>query len=250
MAHDDETEAFARFAESLPGDVALLIDTYDTLEAARHIVVLAPRLAARGISIRAIRLDSGDLAALAQEVRQIFDQGGLANCRIFASGDLDEHEIGRLLDAGAPIDGFGIGTRMTTSADLPYLNCAYKLQEYAGIPRRKRSTGKATWPGCKQVYRFHDEQGVMHHDLLAGEWEEWEDSRGEPLLRPAMRQGQRLHPAEPLMVARERLRHQLDRLPVALRSIEAEAAYPVLISEGLRQLAERMDAAQAARDRS
>jgi nicotinate phosphoribosyltransferase len=250
MAHDDETEAFARFAESLPGDVTLLIDTYDTLDAARRIVALAPRLAARGISIRAIRLDSGDLAALAKEVRRIFDQGGLANCRIFASGDLDEHEIGRLLDAGAPIDGFGIGTRMTTSADLPYLNCAYKLQEYAGIPRRKRSTGKATWPGCKQAYRFHDEQGVMHHDLLAGEWEEWEDSCGEPLLRPVMRQGQRLYPAEPLTVARERLRRQLDRLPVALRSIEAEAAYPVLISEGLRQLAERMDAAQAARDRS
>jgi nicotinate phosphoribosyltransferase len=250
MAHDDETEAFARFAESLPGDVTLLIDTYDTLDAARRIVALAPRLAARGISIRAIRLDSGDLAALAKEVRRIFDQGGLAACRIFASGDLDEHEIGRLLDAGAPIDGFGIGTRMTTSADLPYLNCAYKLQEYAGIPRRKRSTGKATWPGCKQAYRFHDEQGVMRHDLLAGEWEEWEDSRGEPLLRPVMRQGQRLYPAEPLTVARERLRRQLDRLPVALRSIEAEAAYPVLISEGLRQLAERMDAAQAARDRS
>jgi nicotinate phosphoribosyltransferase len=250
MAHDDETEAFARFAESLPGDVTLLIDTYDTLDAARHLVALAPCLAARGISIRAVRLDSGDLAALAKEVRQIFDQGGLANCRIFASGDLDEHEIGRLLDAGAPIDGFGIGTRMTTSADLPYLNCAYKLQEYAGIPRRKRSTGKATWPGCKQVYRFHDEQGVMRHDLLAGEWEEWEDSRGEPLLRPVMRQGQRLYPAEPLTVARERLRRQLDRLPVALRSIEAEAAYPVLISEGLRQLAERMDAAQTARDRS
>jgi nicotinate phosphoribosyltransferase len=247
MAHDDEAESFARFAESLPGNVTLLIDTYDTPEGARKTVALAPRLAARGIPVRAVRLDSGDLAALAREVRGILDRGGLADCRIFASGDLDEHEIRRLLDAGAPIDGFGIGTRLTTSADLPYLNCAYKLQEYAGIPRRKRSAGKATWPGCKQAHRFYDEQGVMSHDLLAGQWEACD---GEPLLRPVMRQGKRLHPAEPLEAARERLRRGLAMLPAALRSIEAEAAYPVLISEGLRQLAERMDAAQAARDRS
>ena len=245
MAHEREEEAFLRFAESLPGNVVLLIDTYDTLAAARKIVALAPRLAAQGIPVRAVRLDSGDMAALAQEVRKIFDQGGLADCGIFASGDLDEYEVRRLLDAGAPIDGFGIGTRMITSADLPYLNCAYKLQEYAGTPRRKHSPGKETWPGCKQVYRVYDDRGLLHHDVLAGTWEA---DDGEPLLQPVMRQGCRLHPPEPLPAARERLRRQLDTLPAALASIAAETPYPVRISDGLRHMAERMDREQAARE--
>jgi nicotinate phosphoribosyltransferase len=241
MAHDREEEAFAAFAEALPGNVVLLIDTYDTLEAARKTVALAPRLAARGIPIRAVRLDSGDLAALAGEVRGILDRGGLADCGIFASGDLDEHEIGRLLEAGAPIDGFGVGTRMTTSVDFPYLNCAYKLQEYAGLPRRKRSAGKATWPGCKQAYRCYDERGAMSHDRLAGTWE---DCDGAPLLQPVMRRGRRLHPPEPLAAARQRLRRELHGLPAALRSIGTEAPYPVLVSDGLRELAARLDAAE------
>jgi nicotinate phosphoribosyltransferase len=238
MAHDDEEEAFLRFAESLPGNAVLLIDTYDTLAAARKLAALAPRLAARGISIPAVRLDSGDLAALAREVRAILDQGGLADCHIFASGDLDEHELGKLLRAGAPIDSFGIGTRLSTSVDLPYLNCVYKLQEYAGKPRRKRSQGKATWPGRKQVYRFYDGEGMMRRDLLAGDGEE---AGGEPLLQPVMKAGRRLQPPEPLDAARERLRTQLERLPEALKALDAEASYPVEVSDGVRRLAERMD---------
>ena len=233
MAHQDEAEAFIRFAESLPGNAALLIDTYDTLEAARKITTLAPSLRALGIPIQSVRLDSGDLGELAKSVRDIFDRGDLADCQIFASGDLDEQEIKKLLDAGACIDGFGIGTRMTTSADLPYLNCAYKLQEYAGIPRRKRSPGKETWPGRKRVCRFYDGQGFMRHDLLSSEGEEGD---GEVLMAPVMRQGRRLHRLETLEIAKERLRCQLDRLPPALRSIETEATYPVLVSDGLRQL--------------
>lgn len=238
MAHDDETEAFARFAESLPGNVILLIDTYDTLDAARRLADLAPRLAARGIAIQGVRLDSGDLGALAREVRAILDRGGLAACGIFASGDLEEREVQRLLAEGAPIDGFGIGTRMSTSADLPYLNCAYKLEEYRGRPRRKRSKGKETWPGRKQVYRFHDERSGMSHDVLALEGEA---TGGDPLLRPVMSGGRRLGPREPLATARERLREQLEKLPLALKSISVPAAYPVLISEGLQRLVEQME---------
>ncbi|CAL1239809.1 nicotinate phosphoribosyltransferase [Candidatus Methylocalor cossyra] len=239
MAHDDEADAFRRFAEALPSNVVLLLDTYDTLAAARKVVDLAPSLAAVGIPIRSVRLDSGDLGALAKAVRAILDQGGLSGCRIFASGDLDEHAIAALLAAGAPIDGFGVGTRLTTSADAPSLNCAYKLQEYAGKPRRKRSEAKATWPGCKQVYRHYDADGRFSHDLIAGAWE---SASGEPLLRPVMRHGRRLEPPEPLESLRRRARDQLARLPAPLRAIDRPAPYPVTVSDGLKDLAARLDA--------
>ena len=239
MAHASEEEAFLRFAESPAGNLVLLIDTYDTLAAARKLAGLAPRLAERGIPLRAVRLDSGDLVALSKEVRTILDQAGLTQCHIFASGDLDEDEISRLLAEGAPIDGFGVGTRLATSVDTPYLSCVYKLQEYAGTPRRKRSAGKATWPGRKQVFRAYDAAGRMRRDLLA---EIGEQAEGEPLLRPVMRAGQRLDPPEPLDAARERLRRQLGQLPDSLRSLDTEAAYAVEVSPGLRQLAGRLDA--------
>lgn len=241
MAHDDEIEAFERFAESLPGNVLLLIDTYDTLEAARKVVALAPRLAERNIPIKGVRLDSGDMAELAKGVRSILDEGGLTECSIFASGDLDEHELLRMLEAGAPIDGFGVGTRLTTSQDMPYLNCAYKLQEYAGRPRRKRSKGKENWPGCKQVYRRYDDEGHMLHDVMAEESES--QIEGEPLLRQVMAEGKRVGAQETLAVMRERLRGQLQQLPPALKAIEDGAAYTVLISDGLQRLVERMDSA-------
>lgn len=241
MAHDDEVEAFERFAESLPGNVLLLIDTYDTLEAARKVVTLAPRLAERNIPIKGVRLDSGDMAELAKGVRSILDEGGLTECSIFASGDLDEHELFRMLEAGAPIDGFGVGTRLTTSQDMPYLNCAYKLQEYAGRPRRKRSKGKENWPGRKQVYRRYDDEGHMLHDVMAEESES--QIEGEPLLRQVMAKGKRVGAQETLAVMRERLRGQLQQLPPALNAIEESALYTVLISDGLQRLVERMDSA-------
>jgi nicotinate phosphoribosyltransferase len=241
MAHDDEVEAFERFAESLPGNVLLLIDTYDTLEAARKVVALAPRLAERNIPIKGVRLDSGDMAELAKGVRSILDEGGLTECSIFASGDLDEHELLRMLEAGAPIDGFGVGTRLTTSQDMPYLNCAYKLQEYAGRPRRKRSKGKENWPGRKQVYRRYDDEGHMLHDVMAEESES--QIEGEPLLRQVMAKGKRVGAQETLAVMRERLRGQLQQLPPALKAIEESAVYTVLISDGLQRLVERMDSA-------
>lgn len=241
MAHDDEVEAFERFAESLPGNVLLLIDTYDTLEAARKVVALAPRLAERNIPIKGVRLDSGDMAELAKGVRSILDEGGLTECSIFASGDLDEHELLRMLGAGAPIDGFGVGTRLTTSQDMPYLNCAYKLQEYAGRPRRKRSKGKENWPGRKQVYRRYDDEGHMLHDVMAEESES--QIEGEPLLRQVMAKGKRVGAQETLAVMRERLRGQLQQLPPALKAIEDGAVYTVLISDGLQRLVERMDSA-------
>ena len=153
QAHDSEAVAFERFAHARPDGLVFLIDTYDTEAAARKVVALAPRLKAAGISISGVRLDSGDLIALSKSVRRILDEGGLGDVTIFASGGLDEDQLVAMAKAHAPIDGFGIGTSLTTSSDAPALDCAYKLQEYAGSPRRKHSAGKATWPGRKQVWR-------------------------------------------------------------------------------------------------
>ena len=167
QAHDSEPAAFEGFAHAQPNNVVLLIDTYDTEAGARKVVEVAPRLKAEGIAIKGVRLDSGNLAEHARKVRKILDDGGLSRTNIFSSGNLDEHMLRELLRSGAPIDGFGIGTRLDTSADAPYLDCAYKLVEYAGHPRRKRSEGKATWPGRKQVYRSYNAQGrYMQTDIV------------------------------------------------------------------------------------
>jgi nicotinate phosphoribosyltransferase len=244
QAHDGETEAFERFARSHPDNATLLIDTYDTEAAARKLVQLAPRLARDGIRVRAVRLDSGDLAEHARRVRSILDAGGLGEVKIFASSGLDEMAVQRLLAVeNAPIDGFGIGSNLDTSHDAPSLDCAYKLQEYAGIARRKRSEGKATWPGRKQVLRRYTDAGHMAGDLLMLE-EEAAD--GEPLLRPAMRNGLGVQGFGGLSQARERCRRDLERLPPPLRALDPAAAYPVQVSDGLQRLAAEVDRRQAA----
>ncbi|MBN3821928.1 nicotinate phosphoribosyltransferase, partial [Paraburkholderia sp. Se-20369] len=167
QAHGDEARAFAQFARSQPDNAVLLIDTYDVEQAAQTVVETARALAPEGIAIKGVRLDSGELVAQARRVREILDHGGLANVTIFASGNLDEYGLRDLLARGAPIDGFGIGTRMNTSSDAPSLDCAYKLVEYAGVPRRKRSEGKATWPGRKQVFRRLGGDGRIAADCIA-----------------------------------------------------------------------------------
>ncbi|ACO80731.1 nicotinate phosphoribosyltransferase [Azotobacter vinelandii CA] len=238
QAHLDEAEAFEHFARSLPQSVLLLIDTYDTEAAARKVVELAPRLAAAGIRVQGVRLDSGDLGEHARRVRAILDRGGLGDATVFASGNLDEYEVRRLLAEGAPIDGFGVGTRLDTSSDAPYLDCVYKLQEYAGQPRRKRSEGKATWPGRKQVWRRYDDDGRCRGDSLMLEGETGE---GQALIRPVMRDGRRLAPSPSLREVRAHALRQLDTLPAALRALEPAPPYPVAVSEALRDLAERAD---------
>lgn len=237
-AHPSEALAFEGFARAQPGNVTLLIDTYDTEAGAERVAELAPRLAAEGIRVQAVRLDSGDLGAHAVRVRRILDDRGLQGIRIFCSGNLDEYALARLTASGAPIDGFGVGTSLTTSADLPALDCAYKLSEYAGTGRRKRSEGKATWPGRKQVYRRWTGDGCMAGDVLALEQE---PARGEGLLEPVMRAGRRLKPAESLQQTRERAAAQLRALPPALRSLESAAAYPVEITADLRRYAVQVD---------
>jgi nicotinate phosphoribosyltransferase len=242
QAHDDESVAFDHFAHSLPDNVILLIDTYDTEAAAEKVVRLAPKLMQDGIKIKGVRLDSGDLADHAFKVRRILDAGGLQSVTIFASGSVDEYVLERLIKQKAPIDGFGIGTHMDTSADAPYLDCAYKLVEYAGKARRKRSEGKVLWPGRKQVFRRYGEDGGMQGDILSVDGD---PLQGESLIVPVMQAGQRLSPAEPLIRSRERALAGLKRLPEACKSLEAAASYPVIVSEALKNLAVEVDALQA-----
>jgi nicotinate phosphoribosyltransferase len=238
QAFDSEEAAFEAFARSRPENLILLIDTYDTEEAARKMVALAPRLKAAGTTIRGVRLDSGDLISLSQSVRRILDDGGLQHVTIFASGGIDEDEIERMAQQQAPIGGFGIGTSLTTSFDVPALDCAYKLQEYAGLPRRKRSTGKATWPGRKQVWRQYGADGRIRRDILSVEED---DQAGEPLIELVMKGGRRLARKPTLAEIRTRAARSLERLPEPLRRLEPGASCPVEVAEKLERLAAEVD---------
>lgn len=238
QAHDDEAKAFLDFAEARPEGVIFLIDTYDTEAGARKVVDLAPSLHARGISIGGVRIDSGDLAAHSRAVRSILDEGGLGDVMIIASGGIDEWKLQGLVAQGAPIDGYGIGTSLTTSQDAAALDCAYKLVSYAGTPRRKRSEGKELWPGAKQVHRRLDARGRLGGDILALADEAAE---GEPLLKPVMRGGKLL--AQPtLEESRALAAASLDTLPDRLRDLDQPADYRPAISDGLRAVAARLTA--------
>jgi len=239
QAHDDETTAFEHFARSRPANLVLLIDTYDTEAGARKVVALAPKLSEAGISLSGVRLDSGDLAAHAREVRRILDAGGLAEVRIFASGGLDENKIADFVADGAPIDGFGVGTSLTTSEDAPALDCCYKMQEYAGIPRRKRSEGKATWPGRKQVFRQPTGDVLT---VVGGAHE------GKALIRPAMRAGKIVAPLPSLEEIQSHAAAELERLPEHLARLATEPPYPVEVAPALRRLADDADRRLAAEE--
>jgi nicotinate phosphoribosyltransferase len=239
QAHRSEAGAFLDFARSHPDNVVLLIDTYDTEEGARKVTRIGPELRTEGIAIKAVRIDSGDLGAHAKAVRAILDEAGLSEITIFASGDLEEEALAGLLAQGAPIDGFGVGTKLDTSADAPYLNCAYKLVEYAGEPRRKRSEGKQTWPGRKQVFRRRGAGGRYSGDILAADGESQD---GEPLLEVVMRQGRRGSEIPDVHVARERAAAQIAALPEDLKALHPKVTYPVEVSEGVHALARQADA--------
>lgn len=226
MAHDDESAAFAEFARIFPNSV-LLIDTYDTLEGARR--------AARIPDVSAVRLDSGDLLALSKEVRKILDGAGRGDCKIVASGDLNEYKIAALLAGGAPVDAFGVGTEMVTSRDAPALGGVYKLVEQVvggkRVGRMKRSAEKATYPGRKQVYRL-SARGSYCGDVIAAIDE---PAAGEPLLRPAMRGGKASGALPSLDEIRRRTLEEVAKLPEGVRRPSKPEQYPVRFSERLEK---------------
>jgi nicotinate phosphoribosyltransferase len=236
MSFADEIEAFRSFAAMFGDRAIFLIDTYDTLEAARRIV-------SAGLRPAAVRLDSGDIVRLSAAVRSVLDAGGMPSVRIFVSGDLDEYRVAQYLAAGAPIDGFGVGTALSTSADAPSLGGIYKLVEVQRhdewVPTMKLSTAKRSYPGRKQVWRVV-EGGTARHDVL-GLCDEPAPAGGVPLLRPVMRLGCRDRSGAPRLVdLRARCREAVLALPPEVRRIDPAAAYPVLISDGLSRLTQRL----------
>jgi nicotinate phosphoribosyltransferase len=234
QAHELETQAFQNFARMHPDNVVLLIDTYDVTRAAQRVVDLGHRLRGEGIRVKGVRIDSGDLAQVATSVRSILDRGDCKDVRIFASGALDEYSIEALQAARAPIDVFCLGTHLTISEDAPALDCAYKLQQYAGRPVRKLSPWKETWAGPRQVYRQYDPSGYIAMDVLAGEDEVID---GKALLREVMIDGHRTCPCPSLKSVREYCTEELCHLPQALRSLEHVLQAPVKITHRQRELA-------------
>jgi nicotinate phosphoribosyltransferase len=236
-AFGDELEAFRAFARAYPDNAILLVDTYDTLEGVRRAAIVGRELAAAGHRLRGVRLDSGDLLELSKGARGILDEAGFEDAMVFASGGLDEAEIAALLEAGAPVGGFGVGTKMGVAADAGFLDLAYKLVELDGTPALKLSEGKATLPGRKQAWRMRRE-GTAAYDVLGLERQTGE---GEPLLREVMRGGKATW-AEPLDEIRARARRERESLPAAVRALDA-SSYEVRLDPAL----ERVRAEVAAR---
>lgn len=235
QAHDHESEAFESFARLYP-DTVLLVDTYDTLGGIQKVIDLARRLG-NDFKVRAVRLDSGNLLDLSKQARRMLDDAGLEKVEIMASGGLDEDKVDRLMAEGAPIDGFGIGTRMGVSRDAPDLDIAYKLCEYAGNGRLKLSTGKPILPGRKQIFRM-DEGIEDGYDVIA---RAHEDLGGRPLLVPVMRDGERLRQRVDLETARSRAQEEISQLPLQIRSIApARPSYRVEISPTLASYHEQI----------
>lgn len=238
-AHESEIEAFRAFAADYP-ETVLLVDTYDTEEGVRRVVQLAEELGDR-FRVRGIRLDSGDIVALAFRAREILDAAGLRDVGIVASGGLDEYAVARFVAGGAPITSVAVGTNVGVSSDAPKLDSAYKLVSYAGRDRMKLSLGKMTLPGRKQVYRRF-EDGVAAGDVIGLPDEE---GHGEPLLVEVMRDGVRLPVGHvSLDAARECARVGVASLPPRLLALEpADPPYPVALSPALHEKQRRLRAA-------
>jgi nicotinate phosphoribosyltransferase len=241
MAHsfvssfDSEIEAFRAYARSFPKNAVLLIDTYDTLRGARHAAQVAKEMAAAG-RLQGVRIDSGDLASLAREVRKLLDEAGLKDVQIIASGGLDEYDLAQFTKDKIPYDSYGVGTKMGVSADAPWTDTAYKLVEYDGRPVLKLSARKESWPGKKQVYRVHDDQGQFSRDVLGLRGEEI--AQAEPLLEQVLREGKIAGRFATLEDARALCRDELQRLPEIYQALVAPARYPVSFSAKLKSLRE------------
>jgi len=243
MSFETEIEAFRAFAQDFPNNALLLIDTYDTLQGARHAVVVARELEALGYRLKGVRLDSGDLVTLSQEVREILDEAGLGYVKILLSGDLNEYKIQDLLERGAVVDLFGVGTEMGTSRDAPSLGGVYKLVEDDMGPRIKLSAGKVTLPAKKQVYRVLDGQGKWKEDVIALEKENLVfEEEAYPLLVKVMEGGEVVYDLPSLEEVRSRCLEAVGRLPAEYRILEAfsEEELPVRLSPALEALTEKL----------
>jgi len=242
MSYEKEVDAFGAFAKTFPANSTLLIDTYDDLAGAEKAAMVAKELEKKGCRLGGVRLDSGDLAEISKQVRKLLDDRGLRYVRIFASGDLDEFRIAELLKNGAKIDAFGVGTKMGTSADKPYVDVIYKLCETMSesgnfSPIMKLSEGKATLPGRKQVYRFKDKNGSFAKDeiTLADE-----KVKGEPLLVKVMEKGEIIYDLPALDEIRATAAENLSKLPEKYKKLTGAPTYPVKLSQDLEKLIRKL----------
>lgn len=235
QAHPDEYTAISTFTAEFP-ETTLLVDTYDTLVGVGKVIALA-KAQGDAFQVKAIRIDSGDLAALAKDARKLLNEANLSHVQIFVSGGLDENKIQTLLEEEAPIDGFGVGTDLAVSGDAPEIDFSYKLVEYAGQPRVKLSSGKELLPGRKQVFRFFSE-GRMKRDVIARFDEALE---GKPLLEQVMRQGKRLATGQiSLQQARAYARQQMKTVPPEFHALQCiRQGYPVVVSDALQRTAQQ-----------
>ncbi|MGD8250717.1 MAG: nicotinate phosphoribosyltransferase [Desulfobacterales bacterium] len=230
-AFPTELEAFRAFAATFPDHAVFLVDTYDTIEGAKNAAVVGREMVSRGEHPVGVRLDSGDMGALSREVRTILDEAGLEEMKIFASSGFDEFKIDRVLASDAPIDAFGVGTSMGVSADAPFMDIVYKLVRFDGRNIRKLSPGKTTLAGEKQVFRFLDGDGAMHHDVIARRDESM--TGGRPLLRQVMGNGRPLSAPPTLEDIRNRFDSAFGRLPAPYKRLVDPEGFPVRLSDAL-----------------
>jgi len=242
MAHSyissfgDEIEAFRAFARSFPKKTILLIDTYDTVAGARKAAIVGQEMAKEGHKLLGVRLDSGDMTLLSQQVRNVLDEAGLRDVEIFASSGFDEYKIATTLKEDARIDAFGVGTKMGVSADAPYFDMAYKLVQYGERPIMKLSTGKVNLAGEKQVFRKTDHQGQFLEDIIGTRDETIEAAC--PLLEPVMQDGKLLRKHPSLEEIRERFRKNFAALDEKYKALDGVHLYPVKLSARLSALQE------------
>jgi nicotinate phosphoribosyltransferase len=238
MAHsfvssfEHEIDAFRAFVSSFPNHSTLLIDTYDTVAGTHKAVQVAREMAARGQRLQGVRIDSGDLANLALEVRKIFDEAGFKDVKVIGSGGLDEYDLAEFSDANIPYDSYGVGTKMGVSADAPWSDIAYKLVEYHDRSVLKLSPGKVSLPGKKQVFRVSDHQGQLHKDIIALRDEAV--AGAEPLLKRVMTGGKINESFPSLQESRSAFLSEFAKLPEPVKRIHNPEHYPVEQSSRLQ----------------
>jgi nicotinate phosphoribosyltransferase len=234
MFFDKEVDSFRAFAKTFPENSTFLIDTYDDLKGAENAAIVAKELEKKGHRLNAVRLDSGNLLSISRKVRRILDDRGLEYVKIFASGDMDEYAIEQLLKKGAKIDAFGVGTRMGTSLDRPYVDVVYKLSGKAEdgdfVPTMKLSKGKMTLPGKKQIFRKRDRNGNYAKDIIGLENE---TIRGERLLKEVMKDGRIACEMPTLEMTRETTLKNLSELPEKYKRLRNPSRYRIELSSRL-----------------
>jgi nicotinate phosphoribosyltransferase len=233
-AFDREIDAFHAYAKTFPESCVLLIDTYDTLEGARNAVQVALEMKKAGSALVGVRLDSGNMLALSQQVRHILDDAGLTEVKIYASSGFDEFEIHELLSKGAKIDAFGVGTKVGVSADMPFVDIVYKLVRFGKRNVRKLSSGKMTLAGDKQVFRKFDEKGKFVADIISVRDETIDGS--VPLLETVMEKGSRVVDRPSLEEIRAVFQSNFEALPEPYKSIHESHSYPVTLTDRLIRL--------------